>query len=171
MILVKAFRKVDNPRLSGIIEVYVKIYISDDLSGKFIEANLFCEVVIAKNSKDIWIKIPQRQDKLQQKYVNLLYLINNTSDIFQQEIKKQLEENFPQALNIPSIVERRKKFRNIKKSFPPRKESPKPRDRPEKKVFNKHVELELTKKTTNFGQFVDPPPRTKPTQHKFNKPR
>lgn len=104
MILVKGFRKGFGRYSTGIVEVL------------YWDMIIYCEVVIFKSRLGTYIKIPQRIDHPDGKKINILFW--STDDIsqeFQNEVKSQLQEKFPEALEIPSKPEIQKKKRVMEK--------------------------------------------------------
>jgi hypothetical protein len=103
MILVKEFRKGNGRYSTGVVEVL------------YWDMTIYCDVVILKDRSKVWIKIPQRMDEKDGKRVNILFWASKTiSDAFQDEVKAQLAEKFPIALEIPNLQEIRKKFKKYK---------------------------------------------------------
>jgi len=103
MILVKAFRKGLGRFSNGIVEIL------------YWDMILFCDVIIFKNRKGVYIKIPQRCDYPNGNKINILNWRNKSvSDSFQEEVKKQLQENFPEALTIPELEQVKKRAKEIK---------------------------------------------------------
>lgn len=123
MILVNEFRKDLVGRYkTGIAEIL------------YWDMIIFCDLVITKSRDNIWIRIPQTYDIKSQKYVNILQWSSKAvSDDFQEKVKKELAEKFPEALKIPE-----KKFsRNAAKERRKIKERlATPYEKKEKKYLN-----------------------------------
>lgn len=106
MILVKEFRKSLGRFTTGIAEITCG------------DLNLLCSVVIFKDRSGVYIKMPQTNDTRDGKKYNVIsWRSKEKSDFFQEEVKKQLAQKFPEALIIPDIKEIRKKSRNFAKEY------------------------------------------------------
>lgn len=121
MISVKEFRKGFGIYSTGIVEVL------------YWDMILFCDVVIFKSRDGVFIKIPQRLDFHEGKKINILFWASKEiSNAFQDEVKSQLAEKFPDALVIPDLNRMKILKKNHKKNL---KLSQKPSQPPEHKIF------------------------------------
>ena len=103
MILVKDFRKGLGDFATGITEI------------NYGNLTLFCSIIIFKDRSGVYIKMPQSNDTDEGKKMNVIsWDSQEISDKFQQEVKKQLAEKFPEALIIPDITGIKRKRRYFK---------------------------------------------------------
>jgi hypothetical protein len=103
MILVKEFRKHKKKYSTGFVDVL------------YWEMTICCEVVVLKDRSKVWFKIPQFIDPETGKKINMIMWISKTiSDAFQDEVREQLAQKFPEALQIPSLQEIRKSTKKSK---------------------------------------------------------
>lgn len=110
MISVKEFRKGNGIYSTGVVEVL------------YWDLKMYCDIVIFKSRLGTFIKIPQRVEP-DGKRVNIIFWSSKEiSDAFQEEVKAQLMERFPEALIIPDLREVKKKKNFHKKSL--RKNTP-----------------------------------------------
>lgn len=106
MITVKDFRKGLGDFATGITEI------------GYGNLTLFCSVIIFKDRRGVYIKMPQSNDTEDGKKMNVIsWDSQEISDKFQQEVKKQLAEKFPEALIIPDIAGIKRKRRYFKRPF------------------------------------------------------
>ncbi len=106
MILVKDFRKGLGDFATGITEI------------SYGNLTLFCSIIIFKDRSGVYIKMPQSNDTDEGRKMNVVFWDSQeVSDKFQQEVKKQLAEKFPEALIIPDIAGIKRKRRYFKKPF------------------------------------------------------
>lgn len=107
MILVKEFRKSSPGKYGTYSTGFVDVIYWD--------IGICCEVVILKDRSKVWFKIPQFTNPETGKKVNMImWTSKSLSDAFQDEIREQLAEKFPQALYIPDLQEIRKKQKKHK---------------------------------------------------------
>lgn len=105
MILVKDFRKGLGDYATGITEI------------SYGNLTLLCSIIIFKDRTGVYIKMPQCNDTEGGKKFNVAsWDSKEISDKFQEEVKKQLAEKFPEALIIPDITGIKRKRRYFKPS-------------------------------------------------------
>lgn len=104
MILVNNFIKKNGRFCNGIVEVL------------YWDMLIYCEVIIFRERNGLYIKIPQRVDKAGGKKINIIHWRSKeVSDEFQEEVKSQLAEKFPNALVIESLQKIKEKIKNCKR--------------------------------------------------------
>ncbi len=105
MISVKQFRKGTGRYITGMVEV------------QYWDMILFCEIVILKTRDGVYVKIPQRYDQpTNGRKINILFWVTpEVSKAFQDEVKAQLLEKFPEALQIPEKKDVKRNIRNFQK--------------------------------------------------------
>jgi hypothetical protein len=106
MITVKEFRKGYKKNHTGYVDVI------------YWELNICCEIIILKDRSNVWFRIPTFFDPETKKMSTMIrWISKEISDAFQEEVREQLGEKFPEALQIPDIREVRKKFKKISKKI------------------------------------------------------
>lgn len=153
MILVKDFKKGVGTYSTGKVTILFTFVNSWEML-------MVCDIVIFKSRDGLFIKIPQTFDPIQKMRINnLKWPTKEISDAFQAEVKKQLAEKFPEALQIPLLNDARKKRQDFRRNNK-NKKPPKPLKPIEtKKVENKHFIPRAPRFYVNPLLMKDPPPR------------
>lgn len=82
---------------------------------EYYELRFYAEVIVGKNYDSIWIKLPQRRDSPEHPFFNLMtWVSKEISDLFQDEVIKQLNEHYANEIKIPSKEEIKKKLKEFR---------------------------------------------------------